>query len=95
MAAAEVLFVSAATIWEIAIKTARGRLRIDADPVAVVAAAGFRPLPITWAHADLAGRLPDHHADPFDRMLIAQAMVEGLPLVTADGMFGRYGVTLA
>ena len=60
-----------------------------------VLASGFERLPITFAHAEAAGRLPPHHADPFDRMLIAQARLEGLTLVTHDRQFEPYGLQIA
>ena len=71
------VFVSAASIWELEVKAASGRLTIDGDLAAEVEAAGFTWLPITQRHARAAARLPLHHRDPFDRMLIAQAQLEG------------------
>lgn len=91
---AERLYVSAASIWEIAIKRALGKLLIQGDPAQVARDAGCLELPITWAHAKTAGALPAHHADPFDRMLIAQAQAEGLTLITADRAFAAYGVAV-
>ncbi len=88
--------VSAASIWEISIKAAQGKLSTDASLPDAVVEAGFEPLPITFAHADLAASLPAHHRDPFDRMLVAQAMTEDLVVVTRDPIFSAYGVpTLA
>lgn len=87
---ADVVFVSAATAWEAAIKAALGRLRYPDTIEAGVEASGFEKLPITLAHAELAARLPPHHADPFDRMLVAQAKAEGLTLVTHDRTFAAY-----
>ena len=87
-------FVSAATAWEISIKTTLGKLDAPDNLEDALAANGFSPLPITVEHALAAGRLPEHHRDPFDRMLIAQAQVEGLTLVTHDGAFGHYDVHL-
>jgi PIN domain nuclease of toxin-antitoxin system len=84
--------VSAATIWEVAIKRARGTLGFDGDPVSLVAEGGFEPLSISLVHAAAAGDLPPHHRDPFDRMLVAQARIEGLTVVTRDPVFGRYDV---
>jgi PIN domain nuclease of toxin-antitoxin system len=92
IAAADVVFVSAASAWEVAIKQALGRLQIPDTVEAGVLASGFERLPISFAHAAAAGRLPPHHADPFDRMLIAQAQLEGLTLVTHDRHFERYNV---
>jgi PIN domain nuclease of toxin-antitoxin system len=83
--------VSSVTVWEIAIKVAIGRLVFPIDQFDdVMRRMGFETLPILPAHAIAAGSLPRHHADPFDRMLIAQAMVENLILVTSDGVMGRY-----
>lgn len=90
------VFVSAVSVWEIAIKRALGKLAAPDDLVAGIVGQGFSPLPISWHHADLAGALPRHHADPFDRMLVAQAEAEGLTLVTRDARIALYGVrTLA
>lgn len=94
IAAADDVYVSAATIWEVEIKRATGKLRIDADLARVVDEAGFERLQITFEHAVEAGRLPLHHRDPFDRMLIAQARLEGLTLATSDQSIARYGVPL-
>jgi PIN domain nuclease of toxin-antitoxin system len=91
---AAAVYVSAATIWEIAIKRASGRLKIDGDPVALVEDSGFARLEITFEHAAEAGQLPPHHQDPFDRMLIAQARLEGLRLMTADHQIKRYRVAV-
>jgi PIN domain nuclease of toxin-antitoxin system len=95
VAEADVVFVSAATAWEAAIKAALGRLKIPDSIEAGVLASGFERLPISFAHAEAAGMLPLHHADPFDRMLIAQARLEGLTLVTHDRHFAPYGVEIA
>ncbi|EME70233.1 PilT protein domain-containing protein [Paramagnetospirillum caucaseum] len=85
--------VSAATAWEIAIKRALGRLDFPADELeSILKDNGFKPLPITTAHAVAAGALPRHHADPFDRMLVAQAACESLTLASVDPMVARYGV---
>lgn len=92
---AEVRFISAASIWEIEIKRAAGKLWIDGDILESAGGAGYSPLAITWVHAAEAGRLPPHHADPFDRLLIAQARVEGLPFLTADRQFSSYDVKRA
>jgi PIN domain nuclease of toxin-antitoxin system len=93
---AALVAVSAATAWEIAIKLALGKLRMKGSIAVHVEDAGFEPLAITFEHAERAGRLPDHHRDPFDRMLIAQAQTEGLAIVTRDNVFDVYGVeTLA
>ena len=84
--------VSAATVWEIAIKRAMGKLRFDRPVVAAVLALGFEILPVAGVHAEHAGGLPRHHNDPFDRMLIAQAYLEGMVLGTQDGRMRPYGV---
>ena len=86
------VFVSPVSIWEIAIKRALGKLKAPDHLAATVEAAGFSELPVTFVHAEQAGSLPKHHADPFDRMLVAQAQVEGLILVTADANIPRYAV---
>ena len=83
--------MSSATVWEIAIKVAIGRLTFPLDQFDdVMQRMGFETLSILPAHAIVAGSLPRHHADPFDRMLIAQAMVENLVLVTSDSIMARY-----
>lgn len=89
-----VVFVSAASIWEIVIKKALGKLEIPDSFEEVLEREPFLHLDITLQHAFMVGRLPDHHRDPFDRLLIAQAMVEELTLVTADPDIRRYGVRL-
>ena len=86
--------VSAASAWEISIKHAVGRLEAPDDMLEAVAASDFGALAITAAHAVAAGRLPPHHADPFDRMLIAQAQTEGFTLVSVDKRFSDYDVEL-
>ena len=86
------VFVSAASGWEIAVKRALGKLRAPDDLEASVREQGFTLLPITFHHAEQAGALPPHHGDPFDRMLIAQAQIEGLVLVTRDARVRLYGV---
>ena len=91
---ADLVMVSAASAWEVAIKVALGRLRIPGDFEAGVEASGFGKLPISFTHATEAGRLPGHHADPFDRMLVAQARLEGLELVTHDRGLAAYGVPI-
>ena len=88
------IFVSAASVWEIAIKRAIGKLRFDRPIVAAVTALGFELLPITGLHAEHADGLPRHHNDPFDRLLIAQAYLEGLVLGTQDPAMRAYGVTM-
>lgn len=88
------VLVSAASAWEIAIKTAAEKLNVPDNLETELSSNGFRALPITLAHGEAAGRLPMHHRDPFDRILIAQAMIEGLTLVTRDRRMEPYGVKL-
>jgi PIN domain nuclease of toxin-antitoxin system len=88
------VFVSAATAWEIAIKKAAGRLEAPDDLLEALDANDFGTLPITTPHALAAGNLPAHHSDPFDRMLIAQAQLERLTLVSLDRRFSAYEVEL-
>ncbi len=88
------VFVSEATIWELEIKLASGRLRSPGDFEWLVGDAGYEQLAISFAHAKTAARLPLHHSDPFDRMLIAQAQIEGLTLATADQELERYEVPI-
>jgi PIN domain nuclease of toxin-antitoxin system len=94
IATADMVFVSAASAWEIAIKVALSKLRIPGPLEDAVAQSGFEALPITFAHAEAVTGLAAHHADPFDRMLIAQAVVEGLTIVTHDRRFAPYGVSV-
>jgi PIN domain nuclease of toxin-antitoxin system len=91
---ANLVAVSAVSAWEIAIKKALGKLAAPDDLEHQVHAGGFLPLPISIAHGVAAGKLPRHHEDPFDRMLIAQAYAEGLTIVTRARCFEDYGVTL-
>lgn len=91
--AAEVRF-SAASVWEIAIKRKLGRLDVPEDYLDAVDAGEIDLLPITARHAELAGALPRHHEDPFDRMLVAQASADDLTLVTADRRLTDYGIPL-
>lgn len=92
IAGAAVVYVSAASAWEVAIKVAIGRLELGAPFEVHVQEAGFEPLPITFSHAAEVVRLPPHHADPFDRMLVAQARLEGLTMVTHDRTFLAYDI---
>ena len=89
---ADEVFVSAASAWEVAIKAAAGKLRLDAVFADGVAASGFEALPIDFQHAAAAAELPPHHRDPFDRMLVAQAQVEGCAIVSSDAALTQYGV---
>lgn len=89
------VFFSAANVWEIEIKVTSGKLaRPAADVIAAAVTQGYTELPILARHAEAAGRLPTHHHDPFDRVIIAQAQVEGLTVVTRDGAFAPYDVAV-
>jgi PIN domain nuclease of toxin-antitoxin system len=94
IASADVVFVSAASAWEAAIKITLGRLSIPDTVESGVEESGFEKLPILFSHAEVAGALPIHHQDPFDRMLIAQALVENLTLVSHDRRMEPYDVTV-
>lgn len=86
--------MSAASIFEIAVKRALEKLAVPSDFLDHVRATRFDSLPVSWEHAWAAGALPLHHRDPFDRILVAQAQVEGLTLVTADADIARYDVAI-
>ncbi len=86
--------VSAASVWEMAIKSCIGKLSVPDDVTGAVVDCGFAPLAITMEHAARVGELPLVHRDPFDRMLIAQAQVERLELITRDAGLGEYQVNL-
>jgi PIN domain nuclease of toxin-antitoxin system len=90
-AAGDDAVVSAASIWELAIKRASGRYDGD-DLLGPAENAGFSILAITGAHGKLAAELPPHHRDPFDRVLVAQAIIEDRVLVTSDEVIPQYGV---
>lgn len=85
-------FVSSVSGWEIAIKRALGKLKAPVNLEAAVRKQEFIPLNLTFHHAEQAGALPQHHGDPFDRMLVAQAQAEGLILVTRDAHIQLYGI---
>ncbi|MBR4612609.1 MAG: type II toxin-antitoxin system VapC family toxin [Kiritimatiellae bacterium] len=92
----EECFFSMASLWEIAIKQRLGKLGFSASIPAIATfceAAGFHPLEIAPAHAEAVKTLPDIHRDPFDRMLVAQAQVERLTIVTTDSFIPQYPVT--
>ena len=88
------MIVSAASIWEAEIKAVAGRLGLGRNLAREAEGRGFEQLAITSAHAVHAARLPPHHGDPFDRMLVAQAQLEGLTLVTRDPVFDSYAVAV-
>jgi PIN domain nuclease of toxin-antitoxin system len=94
IAEAEIVFVSAASAWEAAIKASVGRLEIPGPIEEGVTDSGFEKLPITFAHVERTARLPLHHRDPFDRLLVAQAQAEGLRLVTRDRAMEAYEVPI-
>ena len=89
-----VVYVSAVTVLEVVTKQALGKLRAPADLVAAINEVGYRHLPLSLEHADAVSELPDHHRDPFDRMLIAQACTDRLTLMTHDVLMQRYDVQL-
>ncbi len=91
IATADIVWLSAASGWEASIKVARGRLRLDENFRILVAADGFTELPVSLAHTERLMALPPHHADPFDRMLVAQALVERATIVTHDRAIEPYG----
>ena len=86
------VFVSAASFWEIAIKVKLGKLEAPADLLAQARGAGFETLDVRPEDGVAAGALPLHHGDPFDRMIVHQAIGRGLTLVTRDGKLRSYGV---
>jgi PIN domain nuclease of toxin-antitoxin system len=89
---ADQVYVSAVTGWEVAIKASLGRLHPRRTVAQAMDESGFEELPVRLEHAEVLGRLPWHHRDPFDRMLVAQAQAEGLTLVTRDPVFQAYRV---
>ena len=92
IANADFVWVSSATGWEVAVKQSTGRLRLREPLRVTVASDQFTELPFTLRHAEDVLRLPRHHKDPIDRILVAQARVEGATIVTPDRVFERYGV---
>jgi PIN domain nuclease of toxin-antitoxin system len=89
---ADVVAVSAVSAWEIAVKRALGKLEFDDRLEDVVTAYGFHSLPATIRHGDILRDLPRHHPDPFDRLLIVQALEEGFTILTSDRAFEPYRV---
>jgi PIN domain nuclease of toxin-antitoxin system len=86
------VYFSAASAWELEIKAARGKLSLPANWLLAAESTGFLQIPVTATLAQASARLPWHHSDPFDRMIIAQAMEHGLQVATRDAFFGPYGV---
>jgi PIN domain nuclease of toxin-antitoxin system len=88
------IYLSAASVWEIAVKRTLGKLNFGGTIVDAVADLGFGILPVTGTHAEHAGGLPRHHNDPFDRLIIAQAYLEGMVLGTQDPMLRPYAISI-
>ena len=88
------VLLSAAVVWEVAIKRSLGKLKTPEDFAPTLLGAGAQPLPISLDHAAAVEQLPWHHRDPFDRILVAQASVEGAALVSHDAALQAYGVQL-
>lgn len=91
---ADEVLVSSASAWEVAIKAALGKINATRTVGAAVQSSAFTELPVLFRHAEAAARLPPHHRDPFDRMLIAQAQVEKLVVISRDDAFTMYDLTL-
>jgi PIN domain nuclease of toxin-antitoxin system len=92
IATADVVWCSAVSAWEVSVKVALGRLHLTEPFRILVAADDFTELPLSLAHADRLATLPAHHPDPFDRALVAQALVEGATVVTHDRALAPYDV---
>jgi len=92
IARADIVWVSAVSGWEVAIKAALGRLRLDEPFHVLIAADDFTQLPLTLVHTERLAKLAPHHGDPFDRMLLAQALAEGATIVSHDRAFEPYGM---
>jgi PIN domain nuclease of toxin-antitoxin system len=92
IATADIVWISSVAGWEAAIKINRGRLRLHEPLHVTLASDDLTELPLTLAHAEEFQRTPRHHNDPFDRMLVAQARVEGATIVTHDRAFEPYGI---
>ena len=91
------LVLSSASVWEMAIKASLGRLTLPLpvkDYIAAKVRSGMVILPINWRHAAAVQNLSWHHRDPFDRLIIAQAQLEELPLITADKVFSKYDISV-
>jgi PIN domain nuclease of toxin-antitoxin system len=94
LASEATVFASAASVWEIAIKRASGKLRAPANLAALLPRMRFSPLHVTLRHAEATAHLPATHGDPFDRLLIAQAQEEGLTLLSEDRTFASYNISV-
>ncbi len=88
------VLLSAAVCWEVAIKRSLGKLKAPEDLAATLLGAGVQPLPVALEHASAVEALPFHHRDPFDRMLVAQAIVEGATIVSGDDRLRSYDVSI-
>ena len=86
--------ISIAALWELTIKASTGKLTLPADLETMAATLGFSVLPINFVHLRRLGALPRVHRDPFDRMMVAQALAEGIPIATGDRIFAAYGVQI-
>jgi PIN domain nuclease of toxin-antitoxin system len=86
------VLISTAALWELVIKASSGKLTLPADVETTGASQGFSVLSINFVHLHRFGTLPRHHRDPCDRMMIAQALAEGIPIATGDRIFAAYGV---
>lgn len=86
--------ISIAALWELTIKASTGKLTLPADLETMAATLGFSVLPINFVHLRHLGLLPRVHRDPFDRMMVAQALAEGIPIATGDRIFAAYGVQI-
>ena len=91
---ADDVYVSAASAWEIVIKKTLGKLRTTRRPADAVSDGGFRTLPVSFEHAEAVAGLIQHHSDPFDRLIIAAATVEGLTVLSSDEKFRLYPIPL-
>ena len=89
-----IVFVSAASAWEIAVKRSAGKLEAPRNIADWIHENGFTPLATEVEHALVSAELPSHHRDPFDRLLVAQARIEELTLVTSDPQITRYGIAI-
>jgi PIN domain nuclease of toxin-antitoxin system len=92
--AANDVVVSAATVWELAIKRSAGKIKLADDLAGAIEAAGFSGVPVTMVDAEVAAALPPHHRDPFDRMLVAQALRLDAAIVTRDRLLEAYGAPI-